>query len=293
MHNFEEKYYKYKNKYKQLKIKNQLGGSLNHPDNKDELITFLGLSKSQEIEYNINGNKISIFKIILNEDTNPDYPVLFALAGMSEKSFKGTSKVILDNLDLLKTKFKELYLVNYVSFTGKQNDACESRDKLKESKDTYKKIYKPELDMNNEIADNLNQIISELKLTNIHLLGKCNGAWVVTLLLLKNSIYKGLYLAVPGIPFNVKILKKLSQDRLKEINFVFGWIKQDGYRFNWNRASFEEKDVYDETMKIIEDNNRIKLKYQSIMHDNGHDEDPKIYHEIFPELLNAIIKSLE
>ena len=51
------------------------------------------------------GKKIHIIKITLNEDK--DKPVLFALAGMSHKSFVGTSTVILSKLNLLKEKFKE------------------------------------------------------------------------------------------------------------------------------------------------------------------------------------------
>ena len=146
--------------------------------------------------------------------------------------------------------------------------------------------------MNNNIANNLNEIILQLNLTNVHLLGKCNGAWVVTLLLLKNNIYKGLYLAVPGIPFNVDILSQLSDDRLEEINFVFGWILQDAYQFHWRTKSFQEKKIYDKTMKLIENKKRINIKYKSYMYNNGLSEDTNQYHEIFPSLIDDIISTL-
>jgi hypothetical protein len=293
---YKSKYLKYKNKYIKLKYKqNQIGGSLNIVDNINyindlaKIIEFLGPIPHEininKTTYNVNGNIIHIVKIILNQD---DKPVLFALAGISHKSFIGTSTVILSKLDLLSQKFKELYLIEYESFKPKQDEACGRRDSYKISKD-INKIYKPELDMNNEIADNLNDIIVELKLTNVHLLGKCNGAWIVTLLLIKNDIYKGLYLAVPGIPFNVNILKELTIDRLKEINFVFGWVKQDGYKFNWGNKSFEEKKVYDKTMETIENEKGIKMRYKSIMYDNMQIEDEKKYHEIFPEMIDNII----
>ena len=293
---YKNKYLKYKNKYIKLKIVNQLGGALtiiDNTNNRDTLIEFLATitipPEISKITYNINGNIIHIVKIILNQD---DKPVLFALAGISHKSFIGTSAVILNKLDLLSRKFKEIYLVEYESFRKKQDDACNIRDIYKKTSEDIYKIYKPELDMNNEIADNLNEIILKLKLNNVHLLGKCNGAWVVTLLLIKNAIYKGLYLAVPGIPFNVNILKELTEERLKEINFVFGWVKQDGYKFNWSRKSFEEKEVYDETINTIQKEKRIKIKYESIIYDNEQAEDDKKYHEIFPEMIDHIISTL-
>ncbi len=290
------KYLKYKNKYINLKYKqNQLGGSLNIIDttnDRDKIIEFLdpipdeiNISKTT---YNVNGNIIHIVKITLNQDIKP---VLFSLAGLSHKSFIGTSTVILSKLEILSQKFKEIYLVEYASFKEKQDVACSKRDKYKESKDTDN-IYKPELDMNNEIAENINEIIYKLKLTDVHLLGKCNGGWITLLLLLKNDIYKGLYLAVPGIPFNVSILNELTPDRLKEINFLFGWTKQDGYKFNWDSKSFEEKKVYDKMINTIENEKGIKMKYKSIMYDNMQIEDEKQYHEIFPGMINDIILTL-
>ena len=289
---YKNKYLKYKNKYIKLKIGNQLGGVIiDNTNNRDTLIEFLETitipPEISKITYNVNGNIIHIIKIILNTD---DKPVLFTLAGISHNSFIGTSKVILSKLDLLREKFKEVYLVEYASFRKKQDDACNIRDK--DTSEDINKIYKPELDMNNEIADNLNDIIVELKLTNVHLLGKCNGAWVVSLLLIKNAIYKGLYLAVPGIPFNVNILNELTKDRLKEINFVFGWVKQDGYRFHWGRKSFEEKEVYDETINTIQKEKGIKIKYESIIYDNNQAEEEKKYHEIFPDMIEHIISTL-
>jgi hypothetical protein len=263
-------------------------------DNKSKIKDFLESSlpdKTTQTTYNFSSNLIHIIKIELNKD---DKPILFVLGGMSHKSFVGTSKIILTDLDKLKTKFKEIYLVEYDSFKKIQNEACEERDKIKTGREMNKltneeidKIYKPEFDMNNQIANNINQIITSENLYNVHLLGKCNGAWIVTLLLLKNDNYEGLYLAVPGIaPPNVKILENLSIDRLNTINFVFTWVKQDGYQFNWEKKSFQEKKNYDENMKII----RPK-KYKSIMYDNGQVVDPKIYHEMYPEMIDDIIKS--
>lgn len=289
---FQEKYYKYKNKYLRLK-RNQLGGGLTE-EIKDKNTISDFLPPLIDIHYETSkllftddetGKKIHIIKITLNEDK--DKPVLFALAGMSHKSFVGTSTVILSKLNLLKEKFKEIYLAEYADFSEDQSKACKERDEnIKKSKD-FDEIFKPEEDMNKNIADFLHNIIkNNLNLENVHLLGKCNGAWVVTLLLLKDEIYKGLYLAVPGIPYNVTILSNLDKKRLKNINFVFGWVKQDGFRFTWGKSN-EEQIKYNETIK------NIKCKCMSIMYDNGGKEHDKNYHEIFPDMIDDIVNSIE
>lgn len=290
------KYIKYKYKYIKLKnIKNQVGGAIETSsiiNDKSTILAFLSPLvipfTMNKMTYDVNGYIIHIIKIILNQD---DKPVLFALAGISHKSFVGTSTVILSKLNLLKEKFKEIYLVEYDSYKPMQNIACEMRNKNKKSKN-IDKIYKPELDMNDNIANNLNEIILQLNLTNVHLLGKCNGAWVVTLLLLKNNIYKGLYLAVPGIPFNVDILNQLSNNRLEEINFVFGWVQQDAYEFDWGNKSFEEKPFYDKTIKQIEKEKGIDIKYKTKMYDNGKSKKDNDSHEISPLMINDIISTL-
>jgi len=297
MTSYLEKYLKYKNKYQELKKnRNQKGGAMTiESTTNDEKVISEFMSplvipyETTKTTYNINGNIIHLIKIILNSDVKP---VLFTFAGMSHKSFLGTSSVVVSKLDLLKDKFKEIYLVEYASFSPNQINACGKRDTVKKTSKDMAIIYKPELDMNEEIASNVNDIVNDLHLSNVHLLGKCNGGWIVTLLLLKNDIYKGLYLAVPGIPFNVDVLNRLSQNRLEEINFVFGWVKQDGYPFDWGNKSFQEKDVYDGMMKSIKDNKGIAMKYKSLMYDNGGDVDEKKYHEIYPQMINDIVSSL-
>lgn len=295
---FQEKYYKYKNKY--LKIKgNQLGGELTEEITDKYTISGF-LLPLIDIPYKTSkllfideetGKKIHIIKITLNEDK--DKPVLFALAGMSHKSFVGTSTVILSKLNLLKEKFKEIYLAEYANFSEDQSKACKERDKIIETSKDVDEIYNPEAVMNNNIAEFLNNIIlNNLKLKNVHLLGKCNGAWVVTLLLLKHKIYKGLYLAVPGIPYNVTILSKLDKERLKNINFVFGWVKQDGFKFTWGKSNEEQK-RYHSTMEKIQKNKKINLKYKSKEYNNNNEEDEKIYHEIFPDMIDDIVNSIE
>jgi hypothetical protein len=352
--NYLKKYNKYYTKYKNIK-KNILGGAsneaqiislpleLNKESTNDTTIirSFLAPDlkdtkyKYSKIEYEINDKKVYIIKIVLNEEV--DKPVLFALAGMSHKSFLGTSNIIISKLDDLAIKFKEIYLLEYDSFKREQMIACQKRDELiqnagmqnfelmsiddlitkKQDRDGHGLIefigasafdtmslddklknvfFEPELELNNKIAKIINFIIKDLKLSHIHLLGKCNGAWIATILITNETspeIYKGLYLAVPGIPGSVEDLKKLDVNKLKDINFVFGWIKQDAYNFKWGKKSFEEKDRYDKIMQdIIDKNIDIDIKYHSHIYDNNCQAHPNIFHEIYPDMIESIIRTL-
>jgi hypothetical protein len=125
---------------------------------------------------------------------------------------------------------------------------------------------------------------------NVHLLCKCNGAWIVSLLLVRNERYKALYLAVPGIPsidgipLIGDILSKIKKPRIDEIKFIFGWHNKDAFKFNWGK-SCDEKVKYDDVM------NKLQIKnYVSDMLILGDDieEDGKKYHELYPELIDKI-----
>ena len=307
---FQYKYCKYKNKYLKLRgIGEQIGGSIVRGEQIDDIFMvskFLSplddpkLFTTIKLEFNCDDKIIHIIKITFTNEKNKkneniydeNTPVLFALGGISHKSFVGTSTVILSKLNLLKKKFKEIYLIEYSDFAEMQGDACNKRDIKAMEGEKDDAIYKSELDMNKTIADYLNDIINELDIRNVHLLGKCNGAWVVSLLLDKNERYKGLYLAVPGIPFNVQNLMLINPERLIKINFVFGWVQQDGFNFHWGKKSNEEKDIYDTTITNIQKEKDIKLKYISKMYDTGNPEDGKIYHEIFPSMIDDIVNSM-
>ena len=237
--------------------------------------------KTTKYVYNIDKHDIILIRIELN-DNNKE--ILVVIPGMSHNSFVGTSKVILNKLNELKEKFKEIFIFEYHSYKNDQIEACKLRDIIKSNI----KKYKPELNMNMKIANIINTIIQKLR--NIHLLGKCNGAWIALLILIKNTKCKGLYLSVPGIPFGIDKLTKIKESRLKKINFIFSWIKQDEYLFNWNKKSYEEKSRYDNQMKLLE--NKVKLKYISEMYDNNNQSDEKKYHEVSSNMITTIIKSI-
>jgi hypothetical protein len=290
---------------------NQSGGGITKlPIEKDEFTFGFDIPYEPIInKYQTDDGKIFfLVKIKLNDE--PEKPVLFGMAGISDKSFRGTASVILDKLGEIETKFSELYLLQYASFTVDQILACSARDEVKDSikrhfqinddehdeiykDDSYKvSLYTPELEMNSKIADHIHDLIkNNLRLTNVHLLGKCNGAWVVTLLLIKSYIYKGLYLVVPGIAFGVDKLQEIERERLGQISFIFGWVSQDAYPFKWC-VSNQEKDRYDKMICEIEEEKNISMKYKSYMYNNGEKEDKKLYHEIYTEFIDIIVKTL-
>ena len=150
--------------------------------------------------------------------------------------------------------------------------------------------YKSETDLNQNIAIEINKIIKNtLKLTNVHLLGKCAGGGISIHLLEKDPIYTALYLAVPGNPRGVKYLKNIEKSRLKDITFIFCWCKQDHYKFDWNKLSKDEITRYDKQMNKIK--KKIKLKYNSYIEDKFVEPSLTEYHEIPDLLIEKIIEN--
>ena len=297
MDRYYNKYLIYKTKYLNLKNKinvNQNGGTITtiettETDIKEYFESLQILNKTLKT-FIVDSYKLHLIKVKLNDDDMK--PVLFVIPGMSHKSFRGTVNVVLSKLDELSTKFKTIYCLEYDSFKSDQNLACSKRDNIvKNEKD--KDPYKPELLMNSNIALQIHEIIKSLDLDNVHLLGKCNGGWVASLLLSQSNIYKGLYLAVPGIPYSVKNLNDIDRKRLNEINFVFGWTKQDELKFHWEKFSFEEKERYDFIMKGINPAKYISYMFVNIDANGSESKaDSKIYHELFPDMITKIIQTL-
>ena len=136
--------------------------------------------------------------------------------------------------------------------------------------------------------------LSDFQRDNIHLLGKCNGAWIVTSLLLKSYNYKGLYLAVPGIPpgpSGTDLFYEIPVQRLNQINFVFGWRTDDAFPFHWGLKSYQEKIRYDYIMDSLAKKVH-QFKYISYMDKITNEEDPKLFHEITPNIIDVILSSI-
>jgi len=269
------KYLKYKNKYLEYKNITFIGGSRLYIDDN---IAYFTNKIEEDMSFNNILNKIKdiytveyiflrncyLIKIIKNSKyTN----ILFALAGISTKSFMGTSTVILQNIDLLMEKFDIIYLIDYSYYSDIQKIACQKRDIMIENKCEciIANIYNPELEMNKEIARNINCIITDITLhhtkTNIHLFGKCNGAWVVMNMLYNNKNikkYKGVYLGVPGIPIqgnNIVGLNLISEELshvFSHINFKIGFRSDDGYEFMWRKVKLKSNTILEIIRQEVE-----------------------------------------
>ena len=297
---YHSKYLKYKKKYltllNSIKLKQSGGGISN------QMIEYKEIKKSELTKYDIDlvnyeeeKKDINIMIISCKEEHKEKKPVLVVMAGYSHKSFRGTADILIKNIDVLIKKFNKIYIIEYDSYKEDQTNACSERDKYIISDEykkhlDYEKVYEPEKKLNDIIAGRIHNIISkELGLENVHLLGKCAGAGVLihTLVKDKKNIYNALYLAVPGNPFNIMELRNISEERLKNIKFVFSWTKQDIYSFHWGKTSVEEKEIYDENMKKLGKD----INYKSIIQDLGKDvkDDDKKYHEINQDLINEII----
>jgi hypothetical protein len=306
---YKEKSLKYKNKYlvlKNLALLNQRGGasitSMSEQDgsifpikDKEKIITSSTYTFKININltsYGLDGSfDINLVKIHL--DNNLEKPILFVSAGFTDFSFLRAAYVILSKLKLLQTKFSAVFILDYSSMTIFQGDVCNKRKKVSGRFDD-----KPEESLNREIALIIHNIFStKLELSpfqkaNIHLLGKSNGGWIVTLLLLLDpEIYKGLYLAVPGIPNPEVYLSMIPQKNLEEINFVFGFSQQDAYKFSFGEISNQEIYRYNAIMAPIKQSIPL-LKYRSYMENNGLEPSEKIHHELYQSMIDHIILSL-
>jgi len=284
-----EKYLKYKNKY--LYLKNtyvQVGGN-EIITNKEEIIKYSNVMKDVKESYQLHiFNKPKEINIINIDLATGLEPVLVLVAGFSKKSFEGSSKVILKDIDKLKKKFGRIFMIEYSAYKEDQGKACDERDTIVDPNPDAK--YQPEEDLNMKIAGKIDEILRvQLKLTNIHLLGKCNGGAVLIDTLVRDEynpekIYNALYLAVPGSYFNVRPLEKMSKDRLKEIKFIFRWRQQDAYQFKWGKSN-EEKAKYEAKMtELGVDDCACE------MYDDGTPELAKDAHEIDPKFVDRIVE---
>jgi len=277
-----EKYIKYKTKYIKYK-QSQLGGCGSSVATeisifKDEIAKKLGKYDIKLLE---SDGKLNIISIKSDKQNKPN---LVMLAGFSHKSFMNSSNIIIKHIDELLEKFN-IYLIQYASYASEQSKACKIRD---EKKLDDKTLYDSEIKLNDKISIDINSIIkNNLKLDNVHLLGKCAGGGIMIHLLEKDSIYKALYLAVPASPTDISYLKNIDKKRLNKIKFIFGWSVQDHYQFHWNRISCDEKVIYDKRMKEMGIENYIPL-----MEDKKVNPHTKDFHEIPDLLIETIVKNM-
>lgn len=321
-----KKYLKYKSKflhYKQM-LNIQHGGAITEqqsdlcdPKNEEEkkilpeetkLFKDLQTNKKTYTESDEGKvvNKLDIVKVNINKyDTKP---ILLVVAGMSVESYQNTSTIVVRNIDKLKDKFKEIHFINCSFYKDLQTNACKTRDSELNNLSSEEKTkalcpiacqtWSHENKVNDQLATFIHTIME--KEENVHLLGKCNGAWVVSNILMKkdNEKYKGLYLGVPGIPHAVSNFINLSTEKLEDIKFVFWWNENDKYAFTWGQKSCDEKQRYEDMIKDITEKKGIKIKCDikiqdiKVEIDDKDDEKQKTkkYHEIQDQMIDLIIK---
>ena len=101
------------------------------------------LDLSEWKSYKFTSNKDTLekrygtFKIIKKNLTNDsNKPNLVAMAGFSKKSFCGTTKRIIENIDQIKNTFNAIYILQFDEEKIKdlQSKACSIRDEIKKIK---------------------------------------------------------------------------------------------------------------------------------------------------------------
>jgi hypothetical protein len=208
-----------------------------------------------------------------SENQDESRPNLFVMSGFSVNSVRESGIVIVDKIDLLLSKFRAVYILNLSPFKKPQNTACDIRDaycttnvdlldiqaKFGKESDEYRAKVR-ELGLEHRVAKNaaeiqmyekagvtVNQLITQLGLNNVHILGECAGGGVAISLVKQEPRYKALYLSVPARPDNVS---SLPPEVLQRVKFRFQWNRGDPTEYNWHKeeqvgeTSTNEKEVY-------------------------------------------------
>ena len=290
------KYMKYKEKYLNLKRMFQVGGGSFKEEkvDKNDIKAFLldDPKNEKKTTYDFSDNIIKykyeskeVIDFLKIDFKNKDKPTLVVVPGMSHSSFKNTSIVVLENLEIIRSDFSSIIFIDCNSYKKDQSKACEIRED--EFKKTGTRSYAYEEKLNTKIADNIHNILKmKLKLDNVCLLGKCNGGWISSILLAKDDIYTGLILGVPGIPPKYIKINSISKERLSKIKFIFCWRELDNYNFTWDVKSNKEMKNYKEFME----KNLPGVKYSSILIPASEETEDKSesYHEISKRMIEYI-----
>lgn len=293
----ELKYLKYKSKYLLLKNNkfHMTGGNIDPMDEEiekmkkeeneilpDRLAKLSNNWKLHDIKSKGYNLKVAQYDFDNKNDRN-----LVFCGGFSVNSFCESMEIISSKLERLGKVFKSIYAICLAPFKPKQKNVCMLYDKYSEErlKDRYNEnknevyVYEGEEQLNNDIAKVISNIIlNELKLSHVHLLGKCAGGGVMIKVVSSSKLgdYDALYLAVPGSPMAVKPLLTMDKNILERLHFIFGWNEDDIFKFKWG----ESKNEIVEYNKLMEH----RENYHSFLFQKGG-------HEIPLELLDKIVDS--
>ena len=266
------------------------GGAASQQVIKDPFTAETKIRSDGRPEPNFMGwNLISIREFFIYENLfeESEKPNLFVMSGFSIDSVCECAPIIIDKLDVLRTKYRAVYIINLSPFKGQQGDACKIRDvfvnhtleTLAKGSPEYLAYVKSvenrerrnaaEITLNGEIAATIHSLITTLGLINVHLLGKCAGGGVAISLVKIATIYTGLFLAVPSSPTDIRYL---SEPVLRNVKFRFSWNLLDTYEFDWHkqegegRVSADEKVMYDNTMRVYQKTHKdFTIDYVSLM----------------------------
>ena len=238
-----------------------------------------------------------IFRIICKEiDMNSDKPNFVAMAGASEASFCGSTKIITDSIALL-SGYRAIYIICWDTDKIKniKNKAFENLDKRKKAFElNYPQIskndieyrtfcYEPEIDMYSNLGFIIDKILKCLQLKNVHLLGKSMGGGVALHTVSKSDIYTKLFLAVPaGCQYSLP-LEKLGE-RLNHFRCIVGWNDNDVEMLS-GLVSTENLPFYETEFKKLKEK-YPGFSYEQHMFKNGNG------HEINPKLIEIIGRDL-
>jgi hypothetical protein len=244
----------------------------------------------------------TIYRHKFNDDRTR--PNLVVMSGFSDNSVRESGYVIKDKLPVLSKKYKSVFIINLSPFKKPQNEACNIRDvfiltpsekaefsTLKDPEEKKAFLSKPDLkercrqksktDLTHREQKNseeiqvykdasvtIRELLSKLELENVHLLGECAGGGLAIYTVNKHPRYTALFLAVPSSPLNIGVL---SDEVLKRVKFRFSWNINDEVQYDWhkeemeNKNSFDEKNVYDASMKNIMKTKQFPIDYVSFM----------------------------
>lgn len=245
--------------------------------------------------YKVNHNcqelddEYGIFRIICKEiDISSDKPNFVAMAGASEGSFCGSTKIITDNIKLL-SGYRAIYIICWDTNKIKaiKEEAFATLDERKTAfQKNYPKIdnndieyrtfcYEPEIRMYSNLGFIIDKILKCLNLQNVHLLGKSMGGGIAMHTVSKSDIYTKLFLAVPaGCQYSLP-LEKLGE-RLNHFRCIVGWNDNDTEMLS-GLVSTKNQPYYEKEFK------KLKKKYPGFSYEqhmfkdgNGHEINPKL-----------------
>lgn len=172
---------------------------------------------------------IAIYRFILN--TNK--PNLVVLPDFSNESFQNTSLNVLYRIQYLEKKYSQIYIFN---FSHSNINIKEKYLKCGDIKITF-------LDM---CANSINYVLKNvLAVSNIHILGVGCGSGIAINLIIKDKLYRNLFLANPSHPTNIT---SLTKHNLSNMSIRIQWIYPD-----------DTKTDYDDTIELIQNKHKINI----------------------------------